>query len=132
MKKFLVPVLVLFAIAVIMIFSLKSEHEAGLTLAMLQEEAIQSNKALVVQFSSDGCITCRKMKPALDKIEAEGGDRYGLKVVDIDINAGIAIELAITAVPVQIFISPKGEILQRHLGYLSYKDFTDIFTEHEI
>jgi thioredoxin 1 len=132
MKKIIVPIAVLTAVALIMIFSLKTEQDGGLSLAMLQAEAAESGKALVVQFSSDGCITCRKMKPALEKVESEGADRYSVKVVDVDVNSGIAIELGITAVPVQLFISGEGEIIKRHLGYLSYKDFTDIFSEHSI
>ncbi|QAR32971.1 thioredoxin [Geovibrio thiophilus] len=132
MKKIIVPIAVLTAVAVIMVLSLKTGKDGGLTLAMLQAEAAENGRALVVQFSSDGCITCRKMKPALEKIEAEGGERYYVKVIDVDVNSGIAIELGITAVPVQLFISDNGEIMERHLGYLSYKDFTDIFAEHSI
>ncbi|MGE4498273.1 MAG: thioredoxin family protein [Deferribacterales bacterium] len=132
MKKIIVPVAVLAAVVLIMMFSLKTEKDGGLTLAVLQAEAAETGKPMVVQFTSDGCITCRKMKPALEKIEAEGGERYSLKVVDVDINTGIAIELGITAVPVQLFISEEGEILKKNLGYLSYKDFTDIFSEFSI
>lgn len=131
MKK-IVPVIILAAAVLIMVFSLRTEKDGGMTLAALQAEAAETGKAMVVQFTSDGCITCRKMKPALEKIESEGADRYMLKVVDVDINTGIAIEMGITAVPVQLFISPEGQILKKNLGYLSYKDFTDIFAEYSI
>ena len=130
MKKFLVPAVVIAVVIVIMVFSLKKEQDSGLTLGTLQAEASESGMPMVIQFTTDSCIVCRKMEPALNKVESESDGRYKFKKIDVGINTGIAIELGINAVPVQLFISSEGEVVDRHLGYLSYKDFSEIFAKH--
>jgi thioredoxin 1 len=130
MKKFIVPFVVVLIIAIILVLNLIAGKDSGITLGALQAEAVENQKPIIVQLTTDSCIICRNMEPTLNKVKSESQGRYMLKEIDVDINRSIAIELGINAVPVQLFIDAKGEVVEKHLGYLSYKDFIDIFEQH--
>lgn len=130
MKRIFIPAAVFAVMILIMVLSLKGERDSGLSLGMIKAEAAERGLPVIVQFTSDSCIVCRKMEPALNKVESEGEGRYMLKKVDVGVHSGLAVELGINAVPVQLFISSEGEVVDRHLGYLSYKEFQDIFEAH--
>ena len=79
-------------------------------------EIIQSNAIVLVNFSTQWCVPCRKMKPIIEEIKEENKD---LKVVfvDADINKDLVKHYTVNGVPV--FIVYKNGVEDfRHVGMI--------------
>jgi len=81
-----------------------------------------SGRPCLVEFGSEECDACRRMKPVL--AEAERQFRGGLDVVhiDTDVHPQQAQEWRLRMVPTQLLVSPAGQELWRHEGYASLSD----------
>lgn len=123
MKKALVPVLIVLIIAVVIGYAIMpSTPQAS---KQLQDEiaaALTDGKTVFLQLSSTGCVTCRKMKPAVEKLVEEYASDSSLTVmnIDVDSHSSIASQFGLSGVPTQIMLAPSGKEVFRNLGYMSY------------
>ncbi|WP_022850347.1 thioredoxin family protein [Limisalsivibrio acetivorans] len=125
MKKMLVPVAIFAAAAIVITFSMMPAAGGGMKPEELLAMAGASEKPLVIQLSSDGCVTCRRMQPTFEKLTGEYASDYRFEVIDVDANPKIAGAFQITAVPVQVILSNEGDVLLKHHGYFGYKEFSE-------
>jgi thioredoxin 1 len=128
MKKIIIP-LAIAAIAAVVVFMSVSSGGGSVTVETLKAQAVAAGKPLIVQLSTEGCIICRKMKPTIQQLKDDAAGKYDVVTVDLDKNTKLAQELKINAVPVQLFISAKGELIDKHAGGLSYRDFLEDYIE---
>ena len=79
-------------------------------------EIIQSNDIVLVDFSTQWCVPCKKMKPIIEEIKKENTD---LKVVfiDADINKELVKKYNVRGVPVFIVFRNGVEVF-RHVGMI--------------
>ncbi len=79
-------------------------------------EIIQSNNFVLVNFSTQWCVPCRKMKPIFEEIKEENKN---IKVVfvDADINKDLLKHYTVRGVPVFIFYKNGVENF-RHVGMI--------------
>jgi len=123
MKKALVPLIVALIIVLIIGFAIMpSTPQASKKLQAEITEALSSGKKVFLQLSSSGCVTCRKMKPAVEQIMADYADSNDVMVLNIDVDShtSIASQFGISGVPTQVLLDPSGKELFRNLGYMSY------------
>jgi thioredoxin 1 len=80
-------------------------------------DIIESNDVVLVDFSTQWCVPCKKMKPIIEEIKNENKD---VKVVfiDADINKELIKKYKIRGVPVFI-VFKNGKEIFRHVGLLS-------------
>lgn len=131
MKKALVPVIVLLVIGAVISFAIMPSTPAASK--KIQENIAQvmgSGKAVFLQLSSSGCITCRKMEPAIEKIASEYASSGKVKVIkiDVDSHSSLASKYGVTGVPTQVLLSPEGSELFRNMGYMSYDNIKFVFS----
>jgi thioredoxin 1 len=91
------------------------------------QEVLQSDKAVLVDFWAEWCGPCHAVSPILDKIAAERGDELKLVKVNIDEEQDLAMRYGVQSIPTMILFKdgepaaaaigaqPKGA-LERALG----------------
>jgi len=86
------------------------------------EEALSNGKPTVAEFGASTCIPCKAMKPILEEIVAEYGDKLNLSFTDIRIHTNVATKYKISLMPTQIFFDSAGQEVTRHVGYWPKED----------
>lgn len=79
-------------------------------------QATQAGRVTVVELGSTACVGCREMKPVLQALQAQHGDR--VQVVDIDIlkETEYIKRYQVKLMPTQLLYDAQGKLLGRHLG----------------
>ncbi len=85
------------------------------------QRALRAGKPTVAEFGANACAQCREMKPVLDALRREHGER--IAVVDVDLIAQREVNYigryGIQLMPTQIFFDAQGREIGRNLGKLS-------------
>src|SRR5512137_3226109 len=81
------------------------------------DEALSNGKPTVAEFGASTCIPCKRMKPVLEEIVAEHGDKLNLSFTDVRIHTSIATKYRISLMPTQLFFDSAGKEVTRHVGY---------------
>jgi thioredoxin len=95
-------------------------NETASTLGMGMQEYSQlilSNKLVLVDFYAEWCAPCKKMKPDLEALSTELGERIRIARIDVDQNKSLASELKVDALPV-LNLYANGKLVWTHKGYL--------------
>ena len=82
---------------------------------MTYSEAINSSKAVLVEFYATWCPHCQKMMPVVEQIKELLNGRANVYQLDIDKNSKLADEEGVTSVPTFI-IYQDGKSVLRHTG----------------
>jgi len=98
---------------------LKTPPASGMTMEQF-EEAITSDKKVLVDFYAEWCAPCKKMKPYLDEIARDMADKVKVVRIDIDANPEIAKELKIDALPV-LHLYQNKKMTWSNMGYIDKK-----------
>ncbi len=59
------------------------------------DEALTNGKPTVAEFGAATCIPCKRMKPVLEELIAEHGDKLNLSFTDVRIHTNIATKYKI-------------------------------------
>jgi thioredoxin 1 len=73
---------------------------------------------MLLEFSLDICIPCRKMKPILEEVTKEYQNKFLIKILEIEDYPALTRQFDIRVVPTQIFLDSQGKVFQRHEGFL--------------
>jgi thioredoxin 1 len=71
----------------------------AVTDSSIEQEVLQSEKPVIVDFWAEWCGPCHAVAPVLDKIVEERGDEVALVKVNIDEEQGLAIRYGIQSIP---------------------------------
>ena len=80
------------------------------------EEALSNGKPTVAEFGAATCIPCKAMKPVLEEIVAEYGDKLNLSFIDVRNNTNLTTKYKISLIPTQVFFDSGGQEVTRHVG----------------
>ena len=81
------------------------------------EEALSNGKPTVAEFGAATCIPCKRMKPVLEELVAEHGDKLNLSFTDVRIHTNLATKYKIVYMPTQVFFDSGGQEVTRHVGF---------------
>lgn len=83
--------------------------------------ALRAGKPTVAEFGANACASCREMKPVLEALRREHGER--IAVVEVDLIAqragGYIQRYGIQLMPTQVFFDASGRETSRHMGSIS-------------
>ena len=79
-----------------------------------EQEVLQSEKPVIVDFWAEWCGPCHAIAPALDKIGEEQPDKVKIAKVNIDEEQGLAAKYGIVSIPMLImFETAAGQVAAR-------------------
>ncbi len=90
---------------------------AAVTDATFEQEVIQSETPVLVDFWAEWCGPCKMMAPVLDQISVEQADRLRIVKVDVDENSEYAGRLGIMSIPTLVLFKD-GEPVERIVGFV--------------
>ena len=86
------------------------------------EEALSNGKPTVAEFGAATCIPCKAMKPVLEEIVAEYGDKLNLSFIDVRNHTNLTTKYKISLIPTQVFFDSGGQEVTRHVGFWPKED----------
>ena len=91
------------------------ELATHVTEATWDEEVVQSDKAVLVDFWAEWCGPCHAVSPVLERIADERQDEIKLVKVNIDEEQALAMRFGIASIPTMILFR-KGEPAAAEIG----------------
>jgi thioredoxin 1 len=83
--------------------------------ATFQQDVLNSEKTVLVDFWAEWCGPCRAVGPILDQIAAENTDKIEIVKLNVDENPQTAAKYQITSIPA-MKVYQKGEVVKTVIG----------------
>jgi thioredoxin 1 len=83
--------------------------------ATFQNEVLDSEKTIMVDFWAEWCGPCRAVGPILDAIAAEHSDKLSIVKLNVDDNPETAMKYGITSIPA-MKVYRGGEVVKTVIG----------------
>ncbi|MDG1348628.1 MAG: thioredoxin domain-containing protein [Flavobacteriales bacterium] len=83
-------------------------------------DIIKNNEVVLVSFTTEWCVPCKKMKPVIEEIKHENND-VKVVLVDADTSKELVKKFKVSGVPVFIIFRDGNEKL-RHVGMIDKKE----------
>ena len=80
-----------------------------------EQEVLNSQEPVLVDFWAEWCMPCRMLAPTIDKIADSYAGKVKVGKVDTDSNREIAMKYAINAIPTVILFKG-GQVAQKFVG----------------
>jgi thioredoxin 1 len=99
-----------------------SEHALELTDANFEQEVVQSDIPVLVDFWAEWCMPCKMLAPTIDELGAEYAGRVKVCKLDTDNARESAMQFGISAIPTVILFKD-GAPVKKFVGLQQKADF---------
>lgn len=96
--------------------------------ANFDDEVIQSDKPVLVDFWAEWCMPCRMLTPTIEQIADDFEGKAKVGKVDTDSNRNIALKYNISAIPTVILFKG-GEVRKKFVGLTSKDELSRAMDE---
>ena len=76
----------------------------------------------LIDVGADKCVPCIKMAPILEELKKDFAGQLDVEFIDAWKHRDQAGQYGIRMIPTQVFLSPEGEELYRHTGFIARED----------
>lgn len=97
------------------------DHTLEFTDDNFEQDVLQSDKPVLVDFWAEWCAPCRMLSPTIDELAVEYTDRIKVGKVNTDTSSQIAAQFGISAIPTLILFRD-GEAVQKFVGMKTKRD----------
>ncbi len=92
-----------------------SEAILELTDANFEQEVLQSDKPVLVDFWAEWCMPCRMLAPTIEELAKDFGAKLKVGKVDTDANPNTSMKFGIRAIPTVILFH-NGQAVREFVG----------------
>ena len=106
---------------------MESNHISSMSDSRFNEEVLQSDKSILVDFWAEWCGPCRAIAPILEEVAKEYENKVSIMKMNVDENPETAPNYGVLGIPTLILFK-NGEVKARHVGGLTkaqLKSFLD-------
>ena len=86
------------------------------------QRLLRQGKPTVVEFGANACASCREMKPILDALQRDHGERIAVLNVDLLKMRGYTTRYRIQLMPTQVYFDAQGREIGRTMGKVSAEE----------
>jgi thioredoxin 1 len=98
------------------------QNVVELTDQNFEQEVLNSDIPVLVDFWAEWCMPCRMLGPTIDKLATDYAGKVKVGKVDTDANRDTAIKYEISNIPTVMLFSG-GQVAQRFVGLKQERDF---------
>lgn len=91
--------------------------------ANFEQEVIQADVPVLVDFWAEWCQPCRMLAPTIDELATEFDGRVKVGKVDTDSNRDVSVKFEISAIPT-VMLFKDGEVVRKFVGVTSKQEFS--------
>ena len=105
-----------------------SEKVVTLTDDNFDEEVVQSDIPVVVDFWAEWCTPCRMVAPVIDELAGDFAGKAKIGKLDTDSNRDTALKFGISAIPT-VMLFKGGQVIKRFVGVQSKREYAAALNE---
>lgn len=98
--------------------------EYKFTIANFEEEVLNSDKPVLVDFYADWCGPCKMMAPIVENLAEKYDGKFKIGKCNIDEENGLAARYRVMSIPTMIIFSG-GKIVETVVGAVPQKELED-------
>ena len=103
--------------------------EVELTTENFQQEVLESDVPVLVDFWAEWCMPCKMIAPILEELDGEYDGRLKIGRLDVDQHGEIAAQYNVVSIPT-LLLFKNGEVVNQHVGAGPRKTIEGIFTDY--
>lgn len=94
----------------------------SLTVENFEEEVVNSNLPIIIDFYADWCGPCQMMKPVFEAVSQEYSGKLKFLKLDTQSESGLASKFGIQGIPAFVIVN-NGKEVGRLVGYMDEDGF---------
>src|ERR1044071_8497328 len=97
--------------------------------ASFDQDVLQSDQPVLVDFWAEWCGPCRQMTPTIDSLASEFAGRVKIGKLNVDHNNGVASRYQIRGIPT-LLLFKNGKVVEQMVGARSKGDVQRVLETH--
>ena len=99
-----------------------------LTVDNFEQEVLQADKPVLVDFYADWCGPCKMLSPIVEQISEEYADEYLVGKINVDEQPGLALKYRVMSIPMLVTMN-LGMFAAKSIGVITKEEVLDLLQQ---
>jgi thioredoxin 1 len=104
-------------------------NEVEITTDNFEEEVVNSEVPVLIDFWADWCMPCKMVAPVLEEIGKDYDGKLKIGKLDVDAQGELAMKFSVQSIPTLLLIK-NGEEVGRKVGAVPRPAIEELFKDH--